>query len=245
MTDIRIMVITGASTGVGRAAALRFAGEGYKVCALARNVKKLKLLASESNSKIILYPTDVSDGEQVERTFAMILEEHGRIDVLINNAGVTEGKAPAVNNADITEERASVDRTVIDRVIDTNLKGSMYCTFAALPAMRKQESGRIINVASIAGVDIIPQGSNGLYTASKHGMVAFSEALGKMVSILVTALCPGGIDTPLWNDENPYPFDKDTMIRPEEVADLIAYVLAQPTRTLFKNVIFVPVVEQW
>lgn len=250
MTHAKIMVITGASTGVGRAAALRFAGEGYGVCALARNVEKLEQVAAEGNGKIYPYPTDVSNGEQVERTFAKILDEHKRIDVLINNAGVTEGKAPAVrsDNADVTEGEARVDCALIDRVIDTNLKGAMYCTFAALPAMRKQGSGRVINVASIAGVDIVPQGSNGLYTASKHGMVAFSEALGKKVrrdGILVTALCPGGIDTPLWNDENPYPYGKDTMIRPEEVADLIAYVLAQPTRTLFKNIIFVPVVEQW
>ena len=114
--------------------------------------------------------------------------------------------------------------------------------------MRENGGGHIVNVASIAGVDISAKGGDGLYAASKHGVVAFSEALGKMVrrdGVLVTALCPGGIDTPLWNDENPYPYDKDTMIRSEEVADLIAYILAQPKRTLFKNVIFVPVVEQW
>lgn len=250
MTQTKIMIITGGSTGVGRAAALRFAGEGYGVCILARNMEKLERVAVEGQGNISPYPTDVSNGEQVEQTFAAILEQHGRIDVLINNAGVTEAKAPAVRSdaTDASDEEIPVDHAEIDRVIDTNLKGTMYCTFAALPAMRKQGSGRIINVASIAGFDIIPQGSNGLYTASKHGIVAFSEALGKKVrrdGILVTALCPGGIDTPLWNEKNPYPFDKDTMIRPEEVADLIAYIMAQPTRTLFKNVIFVPVVEQW
>ena len=104
-----------------------------------------------------------------------------------------------------------------------------------------------MNVASIAGVNISEKGSDGLYIASKHGVVAFSEALGRMVrrdGVLVTALCPGGIDTPLWNDENQYPYDKSAMIQPEEVADIIAYILAQPKRTLFKNVIFVPVVEQ-
>ena len=91
-------------------------------------------------------------------------------------------------------------------------------------------------------------GNDGLYAASKYGVVTFSESLGKMVrrdGVLVTALCPGGIDTPLWNEGNPYPHGKETMIRPEEVVDLIAYILAQPKRTLFKNVIFVPVVEQW
>jgi len=188
----------------------------------------------EVAGKIYPYPIDVSDSKAVERTFAEILEEHGKIDVLVNNAGVTTGGRP-------------IDFAMIDRIIDTNLKGTLYCTFAALPSMRKNGGGHIVNVASIAGVHISDKGGDGLYGASKHGVVAFSEALGKMVrrdGVLVTALCPGGIDTPLWNDENPYPYDKGMIIRPEEVADLIAYILAQPKRTLFKNVIFVPVVEQ-
>jgi hypothetical protein len=72
--------------------------------------------------------------------------------------------------------------------------------------------------------------------------------VGKSVrrdGLLVTALCPGGIDTPLWNVDNPYPFDRNAMIRPEEAADLIDYILRQPKRRLFENVVFVPTVEQW
>ena len=229
-----LMVITGASSGVGRAAALRFASEGYAVCALARNANKLDELAMEGAGKIYPYPTDVSDSKAVERTFAKILEDHGKIDVLVNNAGVTTGGQP-------------IDFAMIDRIIDTNLKGTLYCTFAALPSMRKNGGGHIVNVASIAGVNISEKGGDGLYIASKHGLVAHSEALGRLVrreGVLVTALCPGGIDTPLWNDENPYPHDESMLIQPEEVADLIAYILAQPKRTLFKNVIFVPVVER-
>jgi NADP-dependent 3-hydroxy acid dehydrogenase YdfG len=232
---MKIMVVTGASSGVGKATALRFANEGYKVCVLARSTEKLETLATESVGEISVYPTDVSDPVSVEKTFTEIFDDHGCIDVLVNNAGVTTGGQP-------------IDHVMIDRIIDTNLKGALYCTYAVIPAMRKQESGHIVNVASIAGVDISAKGNDGLYAASKHGMVAFSESIGKKYrkeGILVTALCPGGIDTPLWNDENPYPNDKGEMIRPEEVADLIAYILAQPKRTLFKNVIFVPVVEQW
>jgi len=230
---MKLMVITGASSGVGRAAALRFANEGYAVCALARRADKLDELAVEAAGKIYPYPVDVSDPPSVERTFAKILEEHAKIDVLVNNAGVTTGGQP-------------VDYAMIDRIIDTNLKGTLYCTFAALPSMRKNGGGHIVNVASIAGVNISEKGGDGLYIASKHGIVAHSEALGRLVrreGVLVTALCPGGIDTPLWNDGNPYPYNESMMIKPEEVADLIAYILAQPKRTLFKNVIFVPVVE--
>ena len=142
----------------------------------------------------------------------------------------------------------AVDTEMIDRIIDTNLKGAIYCTYATIPLMQKHGAGHIVNVASAAGVDIAPRGNYGLYAASKHGLVAFSESIGRKFrreGILVTALCPGGIDTPLWSEEYPYPYDEREMIRPEEVADLIAYILAQPKRTLFKNVIFVPAVEHW
>jgi NAD(P)-dependent dehydrogenase (short-subunit alcohol dehydrogenase family) len=114
--------------------------------------------------------------------------------------------------------------------------------------MRANGGGSIFNIASIAGVDIKHDGTDGLYGASKHGMVAFSELIGKKYrseGILVTAISPGGIDTPLWSEENPYPYDPSQRIRPEEIADLIAYILSQPRRTLFKNVIFVPAVEPW
>jgi NAD(P)-dependent dehydrogenase (short-subunit alcohol dehydrogenase family) len=232
---MKIMVITGASSGVGKATAIRFAKEGYQVCALSRNREKLEVLEQESSGIIQAYQTDVSDSNSVEETFTKIIDDHGKIDVLVNNAGVTSGGK-------------AVDNELIDRIIDTNLKGAIYCTYATIPSMKESGAGHIVNIASIAGVDIAHKGNDGLYAASKHGMVAFSESIGKKIrreGILVTALCPGGIDTPLWNDENPYPNDKGEMIRPEEVADLIAYVLAQPKRTLFKNVIFVPVVEQW
>lgn len=230
-----VMIITGASTGVGKAAALRFAQEGYEVCALARSADKLRELEQRTDGAVRAYPADVSDSADVANVFAAVRERHGGLDVLVNNAGVTTGGRTA-------------SASLVDEVIDTNLKGTMYCTFEALPMLRENGGGHIFNVASIAGVDIAPNGNDGLYAASKHGMVAFSESIGKMVrrdGVLVTALCPGGIDTPLWGTKNPYPFDKKAMIRPEEVADLMAYILAQPKRTLFKNVIFVPIVEQW
>lgn len=232
---MKIMVITGASSGVGKATAIRFANEGYQVCGLSRNIGKLDALEQESSGKIKAYPTDVSDSSSVEEAFTKIVNDYGRIDVLVNNAGVTtDGQA--------------VDNAVVDRIIDTNLKGAIYCTYASIPLMQKKGAGHIVNIASVAGADIAPRGNNGLYAASKHGMVAFSESIGRKLrreGILVTALCPGGIDTPLWSDQYPYPYDESEMIRPEEVADLIAYVLRQPKRTLFKNVIFVPAVEHW
>ena len=84
-----------------------------------------------------------------------------------------------VNNAGLTAGGQTVDNAMIDRIIDTNLKGAIYCTYASIPLMQKNGVGHIVNVASVAGVDIAPRGNNGLYAASKHGMVAFSESIGR------------------------------------------------------------------
>jgi NADP-dependent 3-hydroxy acid dehydrogenase YdfG len=231
-----VFVITGASSGVGRSCALFFAQKGNTVCVLARRTDALQQLEHENPDSIFAYGCDITDKHQVWQTFAAIEKHHKSIDVLINNAGV-------VNSPDDPWDGATVDS-----IIDTNLKGTMYCTYAALPSMQNQKQGSIFNVAYIAGVDISESGNSGMYAASKYGVVAFGDSLGRAVrkdGILITTLCPGGINTPLWNEENPYPFDKDEMIRPEEIADLIDYVLRQPRRTIFKNIIFVPTVEKW
>ena len=228
------MVVTGASTGVGKSIAQYFTNESYTVCGIARSETKLETLGKELGAHFEAYPCDVADKEAVQSTFDSLLKKHGKVDVLINNAGIVP-KHP-------------IDFDMIDQVIDTNLKGTMYCTYAVLPAMKQNGGGSIFNVASIAGVDIGHLGNDGLYHASKFGQVAFGEAVGKKYrkdGILVTTLSPGGIDTPLWNDENPYPFEQNTMIQPGEIAELIDYLLKKPKRLLFKNVIFVPTVEDW
>jgi NAD(P)-dependent dehydrogenase (short-subunit alcohol dehydrogenase family) len=231
-----VFVITGASSGVGRACALYFAEKDNTVCVLARKKEALQQLKQENPGNIHPYACDVTDKQQVWKTFEEIGNQEGRIDVLINNAGVVDSPQDPWNGE------------MVDRIIDTNLKGTMYCTYAAIPIMQKHQYGSIFNVASISGVDISESGNNGMYAASKYGVVAFADSIGRVVrkdGILVTTLCPGGINTPLWNEDNPYPFDRDVMIRPEEIADLIDYVLQQPRRTIFKNIIFVPTVEKW
>lgn len=239
----QVIVVTGASSGLGKALALSFASRGMTVCALARSEDKLRTMAKEHPNRIEPYPTDVSDAKQVKETFKTILRKHRTIDVLINNAGVT-------HPARFGEE----DFETIDRVIDTNLKGTMYCTYAVLPAMMARKKGRIINIASTAG---IPGGrlratsgvvSFGDYRASKYGVVGFGDALaGNLLQhgILLTTLCPGGIDTPLWirNGKSTYPGDTDKLIKPEEIVDLVEFLLKQPDSTLYKALIFFPTVE--
>lgn len=237
------MVVTGASSGVGRALALHFAAKGMTVCALARREGKLRELQEQHPENIEPYPTDVSDASQVKDTFAAILAAHPQIDVLINNAGV-------LNRAQFGDE----DFEVIDRVIDTNLKGTMYCTYAVLPAMMARGRGRIINISSTAGIPgehIGPEAGIvrfGDYAASKFGVVGFGDLIARDLrhyGILLTTLCPGGIRTPIWekDGENVYRGDPDDLMAPEEIADLVEFLLDQPDRTLYKTVVFFPTCE--
>ncbi len=228
---MKTLVITGASTGLGKVMALKFAQDGYKVCAIARSMEKLDDLASQVSGQIVAYTADVGDANQVNETFDKIYAEHERIDVLINNASV-------FNSCNFHEEELSN----IARLIDTNLKGTMFCTHAVLKLMVEQKSGHVINIASVSGTHGIPQ--QAIYGASKHGVVGFSDVIGQEVKefgVHVCAICPGGIDTPLWNESNPYPGINEDLIDPEELTELIGFVLDKPT--LYKKLIMFPMSE--
>lgn len=232
----KVMIVTGASSGVGRALALRFAAEGYTVCAVARGREKLQELEKTTRGgrgAVHPYPCDVRSRDRVQEVFSRMLEEHGGADVLVNNAGVVK-----------MERFHLQDLESIDWMIDTNLKGAMYCTRMVVPSMIERGIGRIINVASVAGTWGMK--NQVTYGASKHGLVGFGDALGRELAPLgvqVVTLCPGGIDTPLWREDNPYPGREKRLIDPEELVDLVSFILRQPEGTLYKKIVFFPVVE--
>ncbi len=228
---MKTMVITGASTGLGKVMALKFAKDGYKIRAVARSKEKLEDMANQIHGQIFTYSADVGDTSQVTNTFNKIFSEHQKIDVLINNASV-------FNSCNFYEEELNN----VERIIDTNLKGTMFCTHAVLKSMVEQKDGHIINIASVSGTHGIPQ--QAIYGASKHGVVDFSDVIGQEVKefgVHVSAICPGGIDTPLWNESNPYPGVVEDLIAPEELTDLVAFVLEKPT--LYKKLIMFPMSE--
>jgi len=233
-----LVVITGASRGVGEALALSMAKEGRTVAALARSKDKLETLASSADQskggRIISCPVDVSDATAVSRSIDLLESEHGPIEVLINNAAV-------VQNIPFAEQSLEM----LDQIVDINLKGTMYVTHAVIQHMLPRSRGRIINIASVAGVRGIPGQAS--YCASKHGMVGFADALAQELiphNIQVATICPGAIDTPLWDSEtNPYPGDVSKTIQPEEIVDLVIYLLSQPNHTLFKRIVMFPTNE--
>ncbi len=226
-----IMVITGASSGLGKIMATEFAKKGNIVCAVARSADKLKELADKYPENIFTYSADVGDVKHVQAVFEQIYKDHKKIDVLINNASV-------FNSCLFHEEKLEN----IDTLINANLKGTMYCTHAVLKSMVEQKSGHVINIASVSGTHGLP--TQAIYGASKHGVVGFSDVIGQEVKehgVHVCAICPGGIDTPLWNADNPYPGEKNDLIKPEELTELIEFILKQPT--LYKKLIMFPMSE--
>lgn len=230
------IVITGGSSGVGEALSLRLAGKQHQVFALARRADRLEQLAAQGEGRITPMAVDVTQVDQIEAAYATIYKQHGPIDVLINNAAVYT-KGPFADS-DIQD---------ISRLVETNLIGLMACTRLVVPPMIERKSGRIINIASVAGTRGIP--GEAIYCASKHGVVGFGDALAQELvehGVLLTTLCPGGINTPLWNaDTNPYggPEVEKTM-NPSELCDLIEFLLDQPNNTLYKKLIFFPV-QEW
>ena len=184
----KVVVITGASSGLGEAAALHLTELGAQVVLGARRADRLQALAGELGlPKGAVVRTDVTRSAEVRALVQAAIDLHGRIDVLINNAGLM-AQSPL--------ERMKLDEW--DQMIDVNIKGVLYGVAAALPPMQAQKSGHIINVASVAGHKVRAGGA--VYAATKHAVRALSEGLRQEVKpygIRTTIISPGAVDTEL------------------------------------------------
>lgn len=186
------VVVTGASSGMGRQIAYDFAAEGATVIAVARRAERLEELAAQVKAdalagEVVPYPGDISSKETNEGMIDAAVERCGKLDVLVNNAGIMDGFEPIGNIAD---ERW-------DKVFAINVKGPMYAMRKAVQVMLTQETrGNIVNIASIGGTNGARAGA--AYTASKHALVGMTENTGYMYAhegIRCNAICPGGIET--------------------------------------------------
>ncbi|MDT0630401.1 SDR family oxidoreductase [Rubrivirga litoralis] len=230
-------VVTGASRGIGLATARLLADAGAHVYGLARSTDDLEQISQTLGDRFSPVVCDVTDAEAVRRAIDGAAEDAGRLDVLVNNAGL--GRFGDV-------DALAVDDWQVQ--IDTNLSGVFYCTRAAVPHMKRQgeERGRdetagfVVNVASIAGLIGNPQLS--AYNASKHGLRGFSDAIMKELrphGIKVSCLYPGSVDTAFGGDDkDPNP---DAM-SPESIAATVLHVLQAPHSTLISEVVLRPMV---
>ena len=185
----KVVIITGASSGLGESTARRLADRGAKLVLAARREDRLKTLADELTAKgaeVLWQVTDVTDRKQVESLAASAKEKFGRIDVLINNAGLMP--------------LAPLDALKVDeweQMIDVNIKGVLYGIAAVLPIMREQHSGHVINLSSVAGHKVFPGGA--VYCATKYAVRALSEGLRMEAGdeIRSTNISPGATSTRL------------------------------------------------
>ena len=234
----KVVIITGASSGLGEAAARALAGEGAKVVLGARRVERLQALADElSLGEGAAVATDVTDADQVRRLVDGAVERHGRIDVILNNAGLMP--------------HSPLERLKIadwDRMIDVNIKGVLYGIAAALPHMIRQKSGHVINVSSVAGHKVRP--SSAVYAATKHAVRVISEGLRMEVkphNIRTTVISPGAVQSELADSiteadvaAGMRQFYDETAIPADSFARCVLFAMSQPEDVDVNEILFRP-----
>lgn len=233
MTSSRRALITGASSGIGRATALAFAKAGIDLALVSRSSEKLEAVVKEAkdigvNAKA--YVLDLAKIEQVKESISAIALDGG-IDILVNNAGIA-----------YTVPLRAMSLADWQQVIDLNLTSVFQCIQAVLPIMREQQQGTIINIASIAAEQPFPDW--GAYSVSKAGLVTLSKTLAaeeRTHKIRVMTLSPGAVNTELWDTDTVLvDFDRSAMLTPEIVAQSILHAVLLPPEAVIDHMTIMP-----
>ena len=239
----KVVVITGGSSGLGEATARYLAEKGAKIVLGARRLNKLEVIADEirkSGGAIEVLKTDVTKANEVKALVKKAIDSFGKIDVMINNAGIMP-LAPL----------AALKVDEWDSMIDVNIKGVLYGIAAALPEFQKQKSGHFINLASVAGLNVSPGGA--VYSGTKFAVRAISEGLRKEVGkdIRTTILTPGLIDSELQlgsSDEATSQFVQQVYkdaIPAISIAKAVAYAIEQPDDVDINELVIRPTVQEF
>ncbi|WP_198953616.1 SDR family oxidoreductase [Rhodopirellula sp. MGV] len=240
----KVVVITGASSGLGEATARHLAAAGAIVVLAARREDRINELAKEltdGGAKAIAVKTDVTDSVQVKHLVDTAVDTFGRIDVMLNNAGLMQ-QSPL--------EAFKVDEW--DNMIDVNIKGVLYGIAAALPHMKRQHSGQIINVSSVAGHKVTPSGA--VYCATKHAVRAISEGLRtevKAYNLRTTVISPGAVATELpthitheESHEGINEYYAQVAVAPESFARAVAFAIEQPEDVDINEILYRPTKQE-
>lgn len=230
----KIFVVTGASRGIGRCIAEALLEKQAVVYGLSRNTDALQEAQAELGPSFHYIACNVRDQASIQEAIGQVLEQEGRIDGLINNAGLGRfGPVEETSDADWGAQ------------IDTNLTGVFYCTKAVVPAMKAQNAatgfgGHIVNIASIAG--LLGNANLSAYNASKFGLRGFSDATMKELrsdGIKVTCVCPGSVATD-FRFQADAPSPSTHKMKPEDVAATVLHILEGPDNYLISEVVMRP-----
>jgi NADP-dependent 3-hydroxy acid dehydrogenase YdfG len=241
----KVAVITGASSGLGEATARALSAQGARVVLGARRQDRIQALArelTERGGKAIAVTTDVTDRAQVKNLVDAAVQAFGRVDVMVNNAGLMP-QAPL--------ERLKIDEW--ERTIDVNLKGVLYGIAAALPHMQQQKSGHFINVSSVAGHKVGP--GFAVYAATKFGVRALSEGLRQEVkpyNIRTTVISPGAVATELLDSVSDpdsaarvRAFYAEAAIPARSFARMVVFAMSQPDDVDINEIVFRPTRQEY
>lgn len=214
-----IAIVTGGGSGIGRGVAQALAGEGVKVVVCGRRKSRLEetVTAIGQQGTALAVQADISKEEDVKRLVQETLDAYGRIDILINNAGISES-APV----------HALDPALWDRIMGTNLRGAFLTTRYVLPHLRQQRSGHIINISSESGLEYYT--GDGAYGTSKHALNAFGEYVQREnqdFNIRINTICPGMVISEM--SENEPGLNHDRCLVPEDIADLVVWLLTRRT----------------
>src|ERR1700761_1888877 len=235
----QVAVVVGASSGVGRAAAILFAREGAHVLAAARREDRLQSLQEELRKEqrtISIRSADASKPEDMQQLAQQALKEFGKVDILLVASGIN------------TKERSMKNLTpaVWNSLVNVNMDGAFYATYAFLPSMREAGSGHLIYISSISGV--LPDVSGAAYQASKRGVLGLAHAIRmeeKNNGIRTCVICPGLIDTELleYRPVKPSPEDLAKALQAEDVAETILHVAKLPLHASIPEMILLPATQ--
>ncbi|RTY60455.1 SDR family oxidoreductase [Pantoea sp. YU22] len=240
----KVIVITGASSGLGECTARHLSALGAILVLGARRTERLQTLVTElekQGGKAIAVATNVTRKEQVEALIKTAVEKFGRVDVLLNNAGLMQ-----------QSRLDSLKTDEWDNMIDVNLKGTLYGIAAVLPYMQAQKSGHIINVSSVAGHKVTPAGS--VYCATKHAVRAISEGLRSEVkewNLRTTIISPGAVATELTDHitekeigQGMRDFYKQHAVGPDSFARIVEFALSQPAEVDINEILYRPTSQE-
>ncbi|MEG3850943.1 SDR family oxidoreductase [Microcoleus sp. herbarium7] len=211
----KVVVVVGATGGIGSAVARKLADAGATLVLAARDSSKLDALAGELSAEVLCVPADITDLQQVETLMQKTVQHFGQIDALVNAAG-----------AGILKQWNKLEPADLDAMLDLNLKGSFYTSQAAANVMKDRKSGHICNVIGILGKHSMAMGT--AYCASKFGVVGFSKCMAdelRRYGIKFTLFYFGGVDSPFWDNVS-LKVDRSKMLSTETAANAIMFALS-------------------
>lgn len=233
--DGKVVIITGASSGIGAETARQLARLGCRLTLAARSEEKLAALARDVDADVLTMRTDVTVRDEVVRMVEATIERFGRVDVMFANAGIY-----------IPGQAIEGDPDAWAQLMDVNIDGVLFCVHAVLEPMKQQGSGDILVSSSISGhVDIDWEP---VYSASKHAVQGFVHTLRRQVAPLglrVGAIAPGAVATELWDKTDPVEIERlsvqeHSFIKAEDVARAVVFMLSQPAHVTIRDLVILP-----